>query len=91
MDTSLNIAGLAGNHVYEVYVEVYSIDPGQNPQVSNKLVRTVFILYMLIVLLDSWYFAGIDRSLFGFIEILMPRNGIFGHTHVVTKYWPVCL
>ena len=46
MDTSLNIAGLAGNHVYEVYVEVYSIDPAQNPQVSNKLVRTVYTPYV---------------------------------------------
>ncbi|KAK3103976.1 hypothetical protein FSP39_023382, partial [Pinctada imbricata] len=36
-DTSLNISGLAGNHVYEVYVEVYSVDPAQNPQGSNKL------------------------------------------------------
>lgn len=37
-NNSLNITGLAGNRLYEVYVEVYSVDKKLNPQTSNKLV-----------------------------------------------------
>nr|XP_034305803.1 uncharacterized protein LOC105321045 isoform X1 [Crassostrea gigas] len=40
-NNSLNITGLAGNRLYEVYVEVYSVDKKLNPQTSNKLTMKV--------------------------------------------------
>ena len=42
-NNSLNITGLAGNRLYEVYVEVYSYDKKLNPQTSNKLVSFTMI------------------------------------------------
>ncbi|XP_048739977.2 uncharacterized protein LOC125654190 isoform X5 [Ostrea edulis] len=40
-NNSLNLTGLAGNRMYEVYVEVYSLDRKLNPQSSNKLTLKV--------------------------------------------------
>ncbi|XP_063446523.1 uncharacterized protein LOC134726026 isoform X8 [Mytilus trossulus] len=36
-NNSINISGLAGGRLYEVVVEVYSTNPKQSPQMSNKL------------------------------------------------------